>query len=63
MVTLDEIAQNDWNLNIPRYVEPIIEEETISVEQALVNLQHSLEAAYQAEDRLSGLLRDAGLME
>jgi len=63
VVTLDEIAANDWNLNIPRYVEPIIEEETISVEQALMNLRHSLEVAYKAEDRLSQLLRDAGLME
>lgn len=63
VVSLDEISQNDWNLNIPRYVEPIIEEETISVEQALANLQDSLKAAYQAEDRLRELLRNAGLME
>lgn len=63
VVTLDEIAENDWNLNIPRYVEPIIEEETISVEEALDNLKQSLDAAYEAEDRLNYLLRDAGLME
>lgn len=63
VVTLDEIAENDWNLNIPRYVEPIIEEETISVEEALSNLKQALENAYEAETHLTQLLRDGGLME
>ena len=62
MVSLKEIAENDYNLNIPRYVEPIIEEETITVEEALTNLKSSLEAAYAAEDRLENLLQKAGLM-
>lgn len=63
VATLDEIAENDWNLNIPRYVEPIIREETISVEEALTNLKQSLKAAYDAESHLEHLLRDSGLME
>lgn len=63
VVTLDEIAQNDWNLNIPRYVEPTIEEEQISVEEALTNLKQSLEVAYEAEERLKKLLHEAGLIE
>jgi len=62
MVGLREIAENDYNLNIPRYVEPVIEEETITVEEALINLKFSLEAAYAAEDRLERLLQRAGLM-
>ena len=62
VVTLDEIRENDFNLNIPRYVEPVIEEETLTVEQALANLQESLEAAYAAEDRLKELLKRAGVM-
>ena len=63
MVTLDEIAANDWNLNIPRYVEPVIEEETVSVEEALKQLQQALEEAYAAENRLKELLGNAGLLE
>jgi len=63
VVTLDEIAENDWNLNIPRYVEPVIEEEQITVEEAITNLKRSLEAAYAAEDRLKELLQQAGLMD
>jgi len=63
VVTLDEIAQNDSNVNIPRYVEPVIEEEQITVEEAAANLKKSLEAAYAAEDELKKLLAAAGLME
>ena len=63
VATLDEIAQNDFNLNIPRYVEPVVEEEQITVEEAVANLKKSLEGAYAAEDRLKALLQQAGLME
>jgi type I restriction-modification system DNA methylase subunit len=62
VVTLDEIGDNDWNLNIPRYVEPVIEEEMLTVEEAVQNLKLALNEAYAAEDRLKELLRDAGLM-
>lgn len=63
VVPMDEIKENDFNLNIPRYVEPVIEEETITVEQAVANLKVSLEAAYAAEDRLRELLVENGLVE
>jgi type I restriction enzyme M protein len=62
VVTLDEIRENDFNLNIPRYVEPVIEEEAITVEQAISNLKASLTAAYAAEDRLKELLAREGLL-
>lgn len=62
-VKLNEIEANDWNLSIPLYVEPVIEEETISVEEALQNLKTALDAAYAAEDRLAALLKQARLIE
>ena len=62
LVSLDEIKENDWNLNIPRYVEPVIEEETITVEEALANLKTSLEEAYAAEDRLKQLFVKSNLI-
>jgi type I restriction enzyme M protein len=61
LATLDEIAGNDWNLNIPRYVEPVAEADTVSVGDALANLKESLEGAYAAEERLRSLLRESGL--
>lgn len=62
LVSLDEIKENDWNLNIPRYLEPVIEEETITVKEAIQNLKASLEAAYAAEDRLKHLLEQNELL-
>jgi type I restriction enzyme M protein len=61
LVTLDGIVANDWNLNIPRYVEPTIEEETLTVTEALEHLEHALSEAYAAEGRLKDLLQLAGL--
>lgn len=62
LVTLDEIRDNDFNLNIPRYVEPVIEEEALTVDQAIASLKESLQAAYAAEDRLKALLVREGLL-
>jgi len=62
VVTLDEIRENDCNLNIPRYVEPVIEEDSMTIDQAVNNLKGSLQAAYDAEDRLKALLIRDGLL-
>ncbi|MGE0540932.1 MAG: N-6 DNA methylase [Dehalococcoidia bacterium] len=62
IATLGEIAANDWNLNIPRYVAPEAEERTVSVPEALAALRVALEEAYAAEDRLKVLLRREGLL-
>ena len=62
LVPLAEIEENDWNLNIPRYIEPVIEEETITVAEAIANLKTSLDAAYSSEDKLKKLLKKNGLL-
>jgi type I restriction enzyme M protein len=62
VVTLEEIAENDWNLNIPRYVEPVVEENTLTVAEAMQDLKEALNEAYASEDRLKVLLQEAGLM-
>jgi len=41
MVTLEEIAANDYNLNIPRYVEPKVDQAVLTVEEAMQRLQAS----------------------
>lgn len=63
VVSLDEIRENDFNLNIPRYVEPVIEKDTLTVKDAIWKLKTSLDAAYAAEDRLKNLLKKAGLIK
>jgi type I restriction enzyme M protein len=63
VVTLADIEQQEWNLNISRYVEPNVERRVLTLEQATANLETALHKAYQAEDRLAALMRESGLMQ
>lgn len=63
VVPLDEIAANGYNLNIPRYVEPKVEQETMTVEEAMQRLKTSAEAAFAAEDQLISILKREGLLQ
>lgn len=62
VISLDEIASNEYNLNIPRYVEPVVEGEAMSVEEATERLRESASAAFAAEERLITLLKREGLL-
>ena len=62
VVSLDEIAANDNNLNIPRYVEPKVTSEVLTVEEAMKRLCERTEAAFAAEEMLSNLLQKEGLL-
>jgi type I restriction enzyme M protein len=62
VVTLAEIAANDYNLNIPRYVEPAARQEAPTVEEAMQRLRESVAAAFAAEERLIELLKREGLV-
>ena len=62
VVALDEISSNDHNLNIPRYVEPKVERELLTVEEAMQRLQASAQAAFAAEEKLVMLLKREGLL-
>ena len=63
IVSIDEIAENDHNLNIPRYVEPKRTEKTVTVEEAMRQLKARAEAAFEAEDRLTSLFKKEGLLK
>ena len=62
VVTLEEIAANDYNLNIPRFVEPKAEQQTLTVEDAMKQLQASAESAFAAEEKLIVVLKREGLL-
>jgi type I restriction enzyme M protein len=62
VVTLDEIAANDHNLNIPRYVEPKTAQESISVEEAMNQLRESADAALTTEEKLIAILKHERLL-
>jgi type I restriction enzyme M protein len=56
VVTLDEIASNEYNLNIPRYVEAKSESVVMTVEEAMKRLRKSAEAAVASEDKFIDVL-------
>jgi type I restriction enzyme M protein len=63
VVTLDEIAGNDHNLNIPRYIEPNNKQEVLSVKEAMSRLQQSATRALDAEEKLIAILMREGLLK
>jgi type I restriction enzyme M protein len=62
LVTLDDIAANDHNLNIARYVEPKNGQKVLSFDEAMMELQVSATAALEAEEKLITILEREGLI-
>ena len=60
---LEQIEANDFNLNIPLYVEKKIENNLPSVEEALKNLKQAFEDAVKAEDKMRDKLKEFGLLK
>ncbi len=57
VVSFDEIAENDFNLNIPLYVEKIIEDNLPSVEETLADLKKAWEESQKAEEKFKTILK------
>ncbi len=55
-VEYSELKENDFNLNIARYVQKPLEEETITVEEALRDFKEKLAELERAENELEALL-------
>ena len=62
VVTLDDLAANDFNLNIPRYVEPKTGAAVLSIDEAMAQLRQSADEAFAAEKKLVALLEREGLL-
>ncbi|HHH30249.1 MAG TPA: SAM-dependent DNA methyltransferase [Polyangiaceae bacterium] len=60
VVGIEEIAENEFNLNIPRYVDTFEPEPRVEVKDALKALREAEESAREAERQLRELLGGAG---
>ena len=61
MASLAEIRENDYNLNIPRYVDTFEEEEPVDLE-AVVNELRTLETEMQETDKtIAGFCQELGI--
>jgi type I restriction enzyme M protein len=58
VTSIDELKENDFNLNIPLYVEKIIEDNLPSVEEALADLKKAWEESQKAEEKFRSILKD-----
>ncbi len=61
VASMEEIVENDHNLNIPLYVEKIIEDDLPTVEEALADLKEAWSEAQKAEVHLKAKLEEFGV--
>lgn len=61
VASLEEIRQNDYNLNIPRYVDTFEEEEPIDIESVQQNIAHLKIEITEAEKQMDAYLKELGL--
>lgn len=63
VVDVDEVADNDFSLNVPRYVDTFEPEPRLEVSDALRMVEHTRLGAVEAEIALARLLEEAGYAE
>lgn len=59
--TLDEIKENDYNLNIPRYVDTFEEEEPVDLEAVAKHLQEIDEEIAKVDEELAAYFKELGV--
>lgn len=58
VASMNDIAENNYNLNIPLYVEKIIEDDLPSIEEALKDLKDAWKESQEAELKFKELLKE-----
>ncbi len=61
VATIDEIKENEYNLNIPRYVDTFEEEEIIDIEEVQSNIARIKSELVEAEAQMERYLNELGL--
>ncbi|MDD5489296.1 MAG: class I SAM-dependent DNA methyltransferase [Candidatus Moranbacteria bacterium] len=62
VATLKDIEKNDFNLNIPLYVEKKVEDNLPTLREAIKRLKDAFEATWQAEEKLKSMLKEFSLL-
>lgn len=61
VVILDEIKENDYNLNIPRYVDTFEEEEPVDMEKVKNNISNIEQELAEVKAQMDRYLEELGL--
>ena len=59
--TLDEIKENEFNLNIPRYVDTFEEEEPIDLNAAAIDLHNLQEEEKKLQEKIASFCKELGI--
>jgi len=57
LVEMDEVIENEYNLNLPRYIDTVKPERQIPIEEAKSELEQAILEEAKAEEELKGLLK------
>ena len=60
VVSLEDVSEGEWTLNISRYVHPPIGEDIPPLPEAIADFKTVLAADRDAEDNLSGIMEESG---
>ena len=63
IASLEEIAENDYNLNIPRYVDTFEEEEPIDLERVQKDLNQIDDEIVEVEQEINSYLKELGVLK
>mgnify|MGYP000055316163 FL=1 len=63
LATLQEVAENDYNLNIPRYVDTFEEEEPIDIHAVMKEIKELEAKRADLDKEIEGYLKELGLVE
>lgn len=61
LATLDEIKENDYNLNIPRYVDTFEEEESVDLDAVAKEIQSLQAEEVEVEKTIAGFCEELGI--
>lgn len=61
VATIAEIEENDWNLNIPRYVDTFEEEAPVDLEAVLAELETIKVSLADVDARIAGFCKELGI--
>ena len=63
VATLEEIAENDYNLNIPRYVDTFEEEEPIDIHAVMAEIKELEAKRADLDKQIEVYLKELGIVE
>jgi type I restriction enzyme M protein len=62
LASLDEVRENDYNLNIPRYVDTFEEEEPIDIQAVMADIKKLEAERAELDKEIEGYLKELGIV-